>query len=47
MSDLSRICGWADITKRDASGWRGITGKGTSKKMVLEFLPESRKRGNG
>ena len=22
-------------------------GKGTSKKMVLEFLPESRKRGNG
>ena len=46
MSDLSRICGWADITKRDARGW-WITGKGTQKKMVLESLPESRKSGNG
>ena len=34
----SRICGWADITKRDASGWWGITGKGTQKKMVLECV---------
>ena len=31
-----------DITKRDA-----ITGKGTQKKMVLEFLPEGRESGNG
>ena len=34
MSDQSCICGWADDTKRDASGWRGITGTGTQKKMV-------------
>ena len=47
MSDLSRICGWADITKRDASVWLGITGKGTRKKMVLESVPGSRKSGNG
>ena len=47
VSDLSCICGWADITKRDVSGWWGITGKGTKKKMVLESLPESGKSGNG
>ena len=36
-----------DITKRDVSGWRGNTGEGTQKKMMLESLPESRKSGNG
>ena len=34
VSDLSRICGWADITKRDASGWWGITGS-SYRMMVL------------
>ena len=45
MSDLSCICGWADIAKRDASGL-GSPGKAL-KKMVLESLPESGKSGNG
>ena len=36
--DLSRICGWADITKRDASGWWGITGKGTQKRWCLSLF---------
>ena len=47
MSDHICICGWADITKRDASEWQRITGKDTQKKMVHESLPESRKSGNG
>ena len=35
VSDLSRICGWADITNvMPVDG--GITGKGTQKKMVLD-----------
>ena len=36
-----------DITKRDVSGWWGNTGEGTREKMVLEFLPGSRKSRNG
>ena len=44
VSDLSRIYGWADITKRDASGGWGITGKGTQKDgAYIESLPESGK----
>ena len=43
MSDLSFVCGWAGITKRDANGWWEITGGGTRKKGVIESLPESRK----
>ena len=42
----NNFTGWADITKCDASGWWGITEKGTRKKMVLESLPESRKSQN-
>ena len=37
------IRGCDDITKRDVSGWRGNTGEGTQKKMMLESLPGSRK----
>ena len=38
------IRGYDDITKRDVSGWRGNTGEGTRKKVMLESLPESKKR---
>jgi hypothetical protein len=41
------IRGCDGITKPDVSGWRGNTGKALEKKMMLEFLPESRKSGNG
>ena len=35
------------MKKCDVSGWRGNTGEGTGKKMMLESLPESGKSGNG
>ena len=38
--------GWHHKTSSSStSGWWGITGKGTQKKMVLESFPESRKSG--
>ena len=45
--DVIHIRGCGGITKRDISGWRGNTGGGTRKKVMLESLPESRKGGDG